>query len=158
MYYFILYYLITLVFRFKQVPFSLLKSNVFDISKILCSNIKKTGKVHRWIWKMIEKLLYWLARDIFSRIPNPRIFFMKNIFFSFKGAATFLYLNRKILPCFKVKQEKFLEKNSWIHRLGIRVNMSRTCYVYYYLWPLLSVWIDFLKDVMLIIPITFQSS
>ena len=31
----------TVVFRFKQVPFSMLKSKVFDLSKILCNEFKK---------------------------------------------------------------------------------------------------------------------
>ena len=31
----------TAVFRFKQVPFSLLELKVFDLSKILCSEIKQ---------------------------------------------------------------------------------------------------------------------
>ena len=33
-------------------------------------------------------------------------------------------LNRKILPRFKRKQEKFGEKRSWIRKFGIRENMS----------------------------------
>ena len=33
---------------------------------------------------------------------------------------------RKILLCFKRKQENFWEKKLWIRRFGIRENMSRT--------------------------------
>ena len=66
--------------------------------------------------------------------------FVKNALFSFKGAAKCLffvkinffsnifYLNGKILPRFKRKQEKFGEKRSWIRKFGIRENMSWTFY------------------------------
>ena len=78
---------------------------------------------------------------MFSRITNLRIhdfFPTKNVLFSFKGAAKCLFVKinsfsnifdliRKILPCFKRKQEKIHEKKSWIGRFGIRENMSRTC-------------------------------
>ena len=79
-----------------------------------------------WVFLLPLLWLQGVARDMFSRIPNlrnPQIFFTKNVLFSFKGAAKCLVfvkinsfsnifdLNRKVVPCFKWKQEKCHEKN-----------------------------------------------
>ena len=51
---------------------------------------------------------------------------LQSVFFCVKinSFSNIFGLNRKILPCFKRKQEK----NSWFRRFVIRENMSRTCY------------------------------
>ena len=50
------------------------------------------------------------------------------VFFSKELQSFFMKINNFSnifdLPCFKIKQEKFREKNSWIRRFGIRENIS----------------------------------
>ena len=53
-----------------------------------------------------------------------------SLFMKIYGFSNIFHLNRKILTCFKRKQEKIGEENSWILRFGIRENMSRTCYYF----------------------------
>jgi hypothetical protein len=84
----------------------------------------------RWKRKTNFSLVQNLTYFHEFRIYESTIFFMKKVLFSFKEAANCLFLkknNRKILPYFKRKHEKFHEENSWIHRFGIRENMLR-CY------------------------------
>jgi len=73
---------------------------------------------------------------MFSRIPNLRIhdfFFMKFFLFSFKTifsieirnvAKTLLPQKKTLCSSFRIKQDSFREKNSWIRKFGIRENMS----------------------------------
>ena len=75
---------------------------------------------------------------IFTNSESTIFFYLKNVLFSFKGAAKCLFLqinsfsnifdlNRKILPCFRWKIQKICEENSWILKFGIRENILRTC-------------------------------
>ena len=57
------------------------------------------------------------------RIYESTIFFHEKCLFSF---SNIFYLDRKILPCFKRKQEKNLKKIRGFV-VGTCENMSRTC-------------------------------
>ena len=79
------------------------------------------------IWSnLMPFILFGVARDMFSRIPNPQFFFLEFFLSSLQtryNVVKTVYFHTK--KHFAAPLTFFVKKKLWIRRFGIRENMSR---------------------------------